>query len=238
MGYFKWDSGNKSDPTALHTDVNGEINGLTEKAVLANDDLLVIEDSAASNAKKKVKRSSIVAGVTDGNAIHGTTGGEIISLTEKAVLADGDLLLIEDSAASYAKKKVQKSALNTPQWTWLSTPLTSTDWDGDARSTTSKTLIDLSAVFGVPAGVKAVFARVWIRDSGSAGASNAWFLLSPNDTAYQGSFAVFCQGLANDSYSGGSAICPCDANGDIYYQLAASGTGTMDVSIEIWGYYK
>ena len=25
--------------------------------------------------------------------------------------------------------------------------------------------------------------------------------------------------------------------GDIYYQIAASGTGTMDVYLEIWGYW-
>jgi len=49
---------------------------------------------------------------------------------------------------------------NMPEWVanggTALTPLTSTAWDGgDAFSTTAKTLIDLSAVFGVPAGVKA-----------------------------------------------------------------------------------
>ena len=34
-----------------------------------------------------------------------------------------------------------------------------------------------------------------------------------------------------------AGIVPCDANGDIYYQIAASGTGTMDVNIQIWGYW-
>lgn len=29
----------------------------------------------------------------------------------------------------------------------------------------------------------------------------------------------------------------CDANGDIYYQLTASGSGTMDIYLEIWGYW-
>lgn len=38
-----------------------EINGLTEKTALVAADLFVIEDSEASNAKKKVQRSNVVA---------------------------------------------------------------------------------------------------------------------------------------------------------------------------------
>ena len=37
---------------------------------------------------------------------------------------------------------------------FLTTPKTSTSWDGDARSTTSATKIDTSTVFGIPDGVK------------------------------------------------------------------------------------
>ena len=54
------------------------------------------------------------------------------------------------------------------QWVYLQAPLTSTSWDGDSFSTTAKTLIDLSAVFGVPANVKAIYARVFVNDSASA----------------------------------------------------------------------
>ena len=32
-------------------------------------------------------------------------------------------------------------------------------------------------------------------------------------------------------------VVPCDANGDVYYQIVASGTGTMDVHLQIWGYW-
>lgn len=41
--------------TALHDDVSGEIAGLTEKSTPVSADLLLIEDSAASNAKKKLQ---------------------------------------------------------------------------------------------------------------------------------------------------------------------------------------
>jgi len=43
-------------------------------------------------------------------------------------------------------------------------------------------------------------------------------------------------GLPNDYYAEQLAVVPCD-NGDIYYQVAASGSGTMDVTIQIWGYW-
>ncbi len=44
---------------------------------------------------------------TDPNAIHDDTANEITGLTAKGTLVDADLFLLEDSEASYAKKKVQ-----------------------------------------------------------------------------------------------------------------------------------
>lgn len=55
-------SGGSVDATAIHTDGANEISGLTEKVTPANDDLVVIEDSAASYVKKKVKMSNISGG--------------------------------------------------------------------------------------------------------------------------------------------------------------------------------
>jgi hypothetical protein len=119
--------------------------------------------------------------------------------------------------------------------TFLLVPLTSTAWDGDAYSTTAKTLIDLSAVFGVPAGVKAVDVSVKINDSGSAG-GDYYLILDCTSIANQGR-RVRCSGLPNDSPTNGHMIVPCDANGDIYHQIAASGAGTMDIVIQIWSYF-
>ncbi len=50
------------DPTAIHDDVAGEIAAVAEKASPIGDDWLLIEDSAASNVKKKVKISSLPGG--------------------------------------------------------------------------------------------------------------------------------------------------------------------------------
>ena len=114
--------------------------------------------------------------------------------------------------------------------------LTSTSWDGDARSTTAKTLIDLSAVFGVPAGVKAVAVRMIARDSGSS-AATCFFGISPNNTANRVSVEVYRDKVTNDALASQEGVCPCNADGDIFYQVAASGTGTLDAWLEIVGYY-
>ena len=119
----------------------------------------------------------------------------------------------------------------------LTTPLTSTSWDGDSFSTTSKTLIDLSSVFSVPAGVKAVLVQLIARDSGSAASTNIFFGIGPNDIDASCLVMAVGRGLPNDTMVYATGVCPCDANGDIYYQIVASGSGTMDCWIRIWGYW-
>jgi hypothetical protein len=130
-------------------------------------------------------------------------------------------------------------ALRTIQQPWsivpLTAPLTSTSWDGDAFSTTAKTLIDLSAVFGAPAGIKAVYVSLSVRDSASQ-TNDTWILLDSTNTAGTGLF--FSPQYINDRFGRGGLIVPCDANGDIYYQIQASGAGTFDVVMRIWGYWK
>lgn len=161
---------------------------------------------------------------------------ELAALTTPA--PDDKLVIVDASEALDADKTKYITVSNLRAGpTFLTTPLTSTAWDGDSYSTTPKTKIDLSAVFGAPAGIKAILVRTYIRDSGSASSNDNWLLLSPNDTAYQGMYAVFISGIPNDTYSGSTGICSCDANGDIYYQISASGTDTMDITIEIWGYW-
>lgn len=117
----------------------------------------------------------------------------------------------------------------------LATRLSSTSWDGDARSSSPKTLLDLSAVFGAPAGIKAVLVQLAIRDSNSA-ATDTQVILSPNNSTTQDQ-AISCHGLANDTWSRGQLIVPCNANGDIYYEFDASGTLTLDVHMYITGYW-
>jgi len=57
-------SGGGGDADAIHDNVSGEISLITEKTSPAAADLLIMEDSAASNAKKKVQISNLLKGVT------------------------------------------------------------------------------------------------------------------------------------------------------------------------------
>ncbi len=52
----------KTDKDAIHDNVSGEISALTEKVSPTSSDLLIIEDAAASNAKKKVQIGNLPAG--------------------------------------------------------------------------------------------------------------------------------------------------------------------------------
>lgn len=113
--------------------------------------------------------------------------------------------------------------------------LTSEDWNGDAKTTAAKALLDLSAVFGAPAGIKAVLFRAAIRDSGSASGA-AYLVLGPTDVANQG-MDFSCSGLANDSYARGPVPASCNVDGDVYIQIVATGAGTLDVWLEIHGYW-
>lgn len=116
----------------------------------------------------------------------------------------------------------------------LATPLTSTAWDGDARSSSAGFVqLDLSAVFGVPAGVRAVLVRLRANDSAAWGTGNLRVTLGPGD----GKFAVNLYTYGGDVVSDLTAPCPCDANGDIWYSIVASGAGTMDVHMQIYGYW-
>ena len=90
-------------------------------------------------------------------------------------------------------------------------------------------------MFGVPAGIKAVLVRTTIRDIGSA-ANDCVLNLKPVGATSSG-LTHRCSGLANDAYSNAELLVPCDANGDIAYSITASGAWTMDVTIQVWGYW-
>jgi len=117
---------------------------------------------------------------------------------------------------------------------FLAKPKTSTSWDGDARSTTSATKIDTSDVFGIPDGVKALIVRVLARDSASFPNTSTYFQIGPASSANN---QIRLYPVGGDIMATVTGICNCDANGDIYYSLASSGTETMDCWIEIWGYW-
>jgi len=163
--------------------------------------------------------------------------GSIKSFTTKADNVDNvmaaDVNGIQDEVVAIETHLITNYCVFKP----LTTPLTSTAWDGDAYSTTAKTKIDLSSVFSAPAGIKAVLVSGTIADSGSATADCS-FRLSPNNTANQASILLKIKGVENDYSMSYNGVVPCDANGDIYYQIVASDTSTMDIILQIWGYWE
>lgn len=107
----------------------------------------------------------------------------------------------------------------------------STAWDGDAKGNTGGTLIDLSAVFGVPAGVKAVNMRILGKANNAGPTDGHWFFCGPSAT-YDAHSGVYLWG---NVYMSETGIVSCDGNGDINYTV--SSTATCYCIIRILGYF-
>ena len=84
-----------------------------------------------------------------------------------------------------------------------------------------------------PLEIQAVLCRVEIYDPT---AGDYWITLSPNNTAYSG-MSIGVQGLTAGAHARGCLVVPCNASGDVYYQIAAQGTGTLRVYLQIHGYW-
>jgi len=109
----------------------------------------------------------------------------------------------------------------------LTTPLTSTSWDGDDKTTADRAIVDLSDVFGVPAGVKAVLLSIQTQ----AAAANNYIRFGPNSTY---NYALTCRTAVDGQIAHAFGIVPCDSNGDIYCYPSATIAG---VRVYIWGYW-
>ena len=108
------------DADAMHDNVDGEIHAITEKTTPVDADELVIEDSEASHAKKRLQIANLPGG-TDTDAIHDNVDGEIAAVAEKTTPVDADVALIEDSAASNAKKRLSWANLKATLKTYTDT---------------------------------------------------------------------------------------------------------------------
>jgi hypothetical protein len=106
----------------------------------------------------------------------------------------------------------------------LPTPLTSTSFDGDAKTSANTGIVDLSAVFGAPAGIKSVLLRVTFQATGLVSCG-----FGPSST--------YNRALEISNYvAGGWGVqtgeVPCDANGDIYFL----STTLNQIHVQIYGY--
>ena len=97
-----------TDPNAIHDNVAGEINAITEKTTPVAGDKLVIEDSADGFTKKSIPISALpTTGGTDGDAVHVNVAGEIAAITEKAIPARTDKIIAENSEDANAKVYIE-----------------------------------------------------------------------------------------------------------------------------------
>ena len=107
----------------------------------------------------------------------------------------------------------------------LTTPLTSTSWDGDAKTAASSGTIDLSAVFGAPAGIKGALVRLAMRSA----TLDVTVALGPSSTV----LPLIARANVASKYYESYGMVPCDASGDLYFYCSGNAD---NVFVEIYGY--
>jgi len=112
-GYIDVSSGGGTDANAVHVNVGSEISAITAKATPTASDILLIEDAADSNNKKKITIGDLPA-TSDTNAVHVNAANEITAITEKTSVDNQDEFIIEDSEASYVKKSITRKNIIKP----------------------------------------------------------------------------------------------------------------------------
>jgi hypothetical protein len=111
----------------------------------------------------------------------------------------------------------------------LTTPLTSTSWNGDDTKTVGTITIDTSSVFGAPAGIKA--ALIFFRAKWTSASTSSFMYVRPIGATRYTDIAY-----AHDtSYQTSNATVPCDENGD--FEFVVGGANATEVICEIWGYW-
>lgn len=118
------------------------------------------------------------------------------------------------------------------------TPRTNTDFDGDSFSTTgTHTKIENTGWVnspGVPSDAKAINLRIRVRDSATVNSDTTlYFAIHATST---GNSVAVARPIGGDFFTDFVAAVPC-TDGDIWYTCNASGTNTMDVWLEVTGYW-
>tara|TARA_R100001440_G_scaffold23689_1_gene38568 strand:+ start:259 stop:1143 length:885 start_codon:yes stop_codon:yes gene_type:complete len=160
--------GSGTDANAVHVNVGGEIDGITAKGTPTSSDILLIEDAADSNNKKKITIGNLPA-TSDANAVHVNTPNEITLITEKTSIANDDEFIIEDSADSGNKKSIKRKAVfnpivsSTASTATLTVDADSTDF---AAITAQAEVLTIAAPTGSPVQGQKLIIR--LKDDGSA----------------------------------------------------------------------
>ncbi len=193
----------------VKTDANKMLTGVTTIDLDGGADALILDADG----------DTTIAADTDDQIDFEVSNADQIRLVDGALtpVTDNDVAL-GDTTHGYKNIDFTSGALrshaNSTTYTAypvvpLPTPATSVDWDGDAKSGASGT-IDLSTVFGLPAGIKGIFARITAKDE-TTSVDFGLAVTGVTDLA----IVQFTQ-VANE-YITVAGFVPCDANGDVYF---------------------
>lgn len=120
---------------------------------------------------------------------------------------------------------------------YLITSITDGNWDGDGKSDADSGVLDLSTFGnGCPPGIKAVLIGTLVRDVASAAAADCRLAIGPDNVLPSRCHLTQLTGVVNNKFRGQMGWVPCDANGDVFVDIDATGVGSMTVDIRIWGY--
>jgi hypothetical protein len=160
----------------------------------------------------------------DVRLVVGATDGGIIYATHKIwgagnIRTDGNFI-------SYKNSTEYTGYIFVP----LTTPLTSTSYNGDDTISVGTRTIDTSSVFGAPVGIKA--ALVYVRAKW-ASAGDYYLIVRPGGGGATTDVDVI-RG-STTYYDDMTVLVPCDANGD--FDIVVGGANATNVIIKIFGYW-
>ena len=151
--------GGGTDANAVHVNVGSEISAITAKATPTTSDILLIEDAADSNNKKKITIGNLPA-TSDANAVHVNAANEITAITAKTSVDNQDEFIIEDSDALFVKKSITRKNIVKPIVNSVETTTTLTpniDENEQEIVTDLATALTIAAPTGTPStGMKLV----------------------------------------------------------------------------------
>ena len=149
-----------NDLTAIHDNKAAEINAITEKTTPVGNDLIIIEDSAASNAKKKVKISNLPGGAGGKNDIsfsYATTAGDYTEIASTGSYTMIDSFIFRGSDAlgtpSIVKALVSSTVADQHQWRIYDKTNSLQICEGNATDFSTKTIADLGSLSNISTGI-------------------------------------------------------------------------------------
>ena len=213
-----------------------DFTSFTAKASPVGTDVLIIEDSADSNSKKSLLISNLPGGI-DTTAIHKATAAEISNISLKGTPVSADVLLIEDSADSFNKKRIAVSSIPGASNVFGEDPQ---HVSSISRTTTTSTTFQNKATLTTPA-LTGTYRIGWaaIIDHSSASTDCECRLYNNTDAVVVGGTAIHEPKDSRNRIHVGSfehiVFSGSAKTFNLQYRSeSANTTGIQDAHIEIW----